>query len=374
MRRSRVLIAAAVTVATLLAGVGVAYAAIGKTVTVTVDGQRQQLRTFASTVGGALDKAGVRRSSRDLVVPAESSALRGGALITVRHARQLSLIVDGRRRTVWVLADSVGQALDQLGLNQSGALLSASRSGRIPLTGMDLRVRLPHAIRVLVDNHVRRVTSTDPTVRAVLARLRIRLASTDRVSLPLAAYPADGVTIRVTRVRNKLVSDTIAIGFSTIRRADAALPQGQTRTQTAGSAGTIRRTFLATFVDGRLAGKRLVRQQQTAAPVTAVVYYGTQVAAPAPPPPPAAPAPSYSGGYGGLNWGELAACESGGNPRAVSPGGLYRGLYQFSMSTWASVGGVGDPINASPAEQTYRAWVLYQRSGRSPWPICGQYL
>lgn len=67
----------------------------------------------------------------------------------------------------------------------------------------------------------------------------------------------------------------------------------------------------------------------------------------------------------------IAACESGGNPAAVSTGGDYRGKYQFSYSTWASVGGSGDPAAASVAEQDYRAALLYARAGSSPWPVCG---
>jgi hypothetical protein len=67
----------------------------------------------------------------------------------------------------------------------------------------------------------------------------------------------------------------------------------------------------------------------------------------------------------------IAACESGGDPTAVSVDGTYRGLYQFDYGTWASVGGTGDPAAASPAEQTYRAALLYARGGSNPWPICG---
>ena len=68
----------------------------------------------------------------------------------------------------------------------------------------------------------------------------------------------------------------------------------------------------------------------------------------------------------------IAACESGGNPEAVSPEGTYMGLYQFDQGTWESVGGTGSPIEASAAEQTYRAALLYSESGSSPWPVCGQ--
>jgi hypothetical protein len=67
----------------------------------------------------------------------------------------------------------------------------------------------------------------------------------------------------------------------------------------------------------------------------------------------------------------IAACESGGDPSAVGGGGAYRGKYQFSPSTWASVGGSGDPAAAPEAEQDQRAAALYAQQGSSPWPTCG---
>lgn len=67
----------------------------------------------------------------------------------------------------------------------------------------------------------------------------------------------------------------------------------------------------------------------------------------------------------------IAACESGGDPTAVSADGSYRGKYQFSFETWAAVGGSGDPAEAPEAEQDYRAALLYAQSGSSPWPVCG---
>ena len=67
----------------------------------------------------------------------------------------------------------------------------------------------------------------------------------------------------------------------------------------------------------------------------------------------------------------IAACESGGNPGAISAGGLYRGKYQFDRRTWASVGGRGDPAAAPEIEQDWRAHLLYQQRGAQPWPVCG---
>lgn len=98
-------------------------------------------------------------------------------------------------------------------------------------------------------------------------------------------------------------------------------------------------------------------------------------------PAPASSSPSASasgGGAGSVPGGpsqavleRIAQCESGGNPRAVSASGQYRGKYQFDPGTWRGVGGSGDPAAASEAEQDLRAALLYARSGPAPWPVCG---
>jgi hypothetical protein len=67
----------------------------------------------------------------------------------------------------------------------------------------------------------------------------------------------------------------------------------------------------------------------------------------------------------------IAACESGGNPSTNTGNGFY-GKYQFTQSTWESVGGTGNPAAASEAEQDARAAQLYAQSGSTPWPVCGQ--
>jgi len=66
----------------------------------------------------------------------------------------------------------------------------------------------------------------------------------------------------------------------------------------------------------------------------------------------------------------IAACESGGDPTAVSASGQYRGKYQFSMQTWSEMGGEGDPAQASEAEQDRIAAKLLREAGTSPWPNC----
>ena len=70
----------------------------------------------------------------------------------------------------------------------------------------------------------------------------------------------------------------------------------------------------------------------------------------------------------GVNWDGLAYCESTNNPHAVNnPAGFLStyGLFQFDLPTWASVGGSGNPGDASPEEQLVRAKLLYSRAAWS---------
>ena len=68
----------------------------------------------------------------------------------------------------------------------------------------------------------------------------------------------------------------------------------------------------------------------------------------------------------------IAACESSGNPAAVSPSGQYRGKYQFSRETWAEYGGTGDPAAAPESVQDSIAAKLLAARGTQPWPVCGK--
>lgn len=66
-------------------------------------------------------------------------------------------------------------------------------------------------------------------------------------------------------------------------------------------------------------------------------------------------------------------CESGGNPKAVSSGGTYRGAFQFMKDTWRSApkSPGGDPIRYPYSTQAVVAVALMHREGTSPWPVCG---
>jgi hypothetical protein len=70
-------------------------------------------------------------------------------------------------------------------------------------------------------------------------------------------------------------------------------------------------------------------------------------------------------------WQRLRSCESG-NTYTRNSGNGYYGAYQFSASTWHSLGYPGLPHQADPATQDQAAQRLLARSGWGQWPGCSR--
>jgi transglycosylase-like protein len=70
---------------------------------------------------------------------------------------------------------------------------------------------------------------------------------------------------------------------------------------------------------------------------------------------------------------QTAECESGGNPKAIGGGGIYRGAFQFMLSTWKHSPKTpgGDPIAYPYRTQAVVAVALMRADGTGHWPVCG---
>jgi uncharacterized protein YabE (DUF348 family) len=362
VRRSPVALALFAAVIAALTLATTAFATMDKTVRLDVDGHQVTVRTFAGDVAGVLRKAHLDLGAHDTVAPDAAAAVRDGSRVVVRHGRLITLTVSGQVRHVWVAALSVGEALDQLRLREQGAWLSTSRSQLIPRAGLSVELRLPQHVTVLVDGHRRSRVTTAPTVRALLQSMHVHLGRLDKVDVPIDQYPRDGLVVAIDRITQRTVTKSVPIAYRVEKVRTDSVYVGETRIVHYGQPGVRVDSYRLTWRNKHLVGRRLVASHLRSRPIAQVEQVGTKAR------------PQQSPSADGLNWQALANCESSGNPRAVSSNGAYRGLYQFTMSTWASVGGSGDPIDASPSEQTYRAQLLYRRSGDSVWPVCGRYL
>jgi uncharacterized protein YabE (DUF348 family) len=351
-RRPLALAAAGVVVA-LTAG-GAVAASAHKNVEIDLNGEIRTVSTFAGSVDGALRQAGIEVAARDEVTPGLQTAIGDGDEIVVRQAHSIEISVDGRTQTLWTTAPTAGEALADILASGRDASIVASRSTGGARTALELPVVSAGTVTVVADGATSTLQVDGPTLaRDLLDEAAVTLGDLDRV---LVTRSADGtVTVTVNRVVRGERVETEAIAHTTREQADATLYKGERRVIQAGADGTIERTLSTLTVDGVETYAALKSETTTAQPVEEVVAVGTK----------ARPTTAPSG-----VWGALAQCESGGNPAARSANGLYYGLYQFSLGTWAAVGGSGLPSNASVAEQTLRAQILQARSGWGQWPHC----
>ncbi|WP_318014232.1 ubiquitin-like domain-containing protein [Geodermatophilus sp. YIM 151500] len=361
MRRSIQLSLFAVVILGLVGGL-LAYLAAQKSVTLTVDGQSRAVSTYAGTVGEVLEEEGVTPGEHDVVLPDVEQAVADGDTVVLNRARPLQLTVDGVSREVYVTALSVDEALAQLGYRSGEELvLSASRSERLPLDGMELSITTPKDVVLVADGQERVVTTTAATASDLLAEQGIALSATDRTSLYPHQALLDRMRLQVFRVQVTEVPQAAAIPHGRVETPDAEAFKGEKTVTQQGVDGEQVTTFRVTVTDGVETGREQLATSVTRQPVDEVVAVGTKDR-------PAPTTPSVSAAGGGV-WDRLAQCESGGNWAINSGNGYYGGL-QFSLGTWKAHGGTGMPHQNSREQQIAIAERVKASQGWGAWPSC----
>ncbi|MGY1794989.1 transglycosylase family protein [Geodermatophilus sp. SYSU D00525] len=347
-----------------LVGGSVAWFTAQKSLTLTVDGQAREVSTYADTVGEVLEEEGLQTQSHDVVLPRPPAAVADGDTVVVNRARPLQLTVDGVTREVYVTALSVDEALDQLGYRAEDMVLSASRSERLPLDGMALSITTPKAVTLVVDGATHVVTTTAATAGALLAEQGVTLGEHDRTSLFATQPLLNAMRLQVYRVQVTEQVVTTPIPHQTVRTDDPNVFEGDETVTQPGVDGEQATTFRVTVTDGVETAREQLNTAVTRPAVDELVSVGTKERP--------APEPSTSG----LDWDALARCEAGGNWSINTGNGYYGGL-QFNQSTWLANGGgqyAQYPHQASREQQIDIGERLYAARGASPWPHCGRYL
>ncbi|WP_159085804.1 resuscitation-promoting factor [Aeromicrobium chenweiae] len=369
-RKSTVLIVLNLAIVLLVGGGTAAYGALSQTVTLTVDGKSQNIRTFGGTVADVLEDHAVTVRPGDRVNKAVTSGLSDGDTIEVAYAKPITLTLDGKKSTRTVYDRTVDDALGSLGVAQaSGSYVSAERSTVIPRAGTTLVVSTPKALTIIADGKKKTVTTTTPKVAGVLKEAGVSVDKDDEVKPAQDAYVTADDKVRVVRIKKITKNQMIALKHETVVRKDADALVGETEVVREGRNGKARQRVELVYADGKLRKKAVVSSDPVAKPVAKIVSRGTKR-------PPIADTDGGDGGGGGGSatgntvWDKIAQCESGGNWSINTGNGYYGGL-QFSAATWKSVGGPGLPHQNSREVQIKYAKILQARSGWGQWGCAG---
>ena len=363
--RKPVLVGVAALVVALVAGGGI-VAAAHKTVSVTVDGQVQEVGTLSGSVEGALDSAGLTISEHDTVAPAVDTAISDGSQIVVERGRLLTLTIDGQTREVWTTATTVEEALAELGQNPAAFQLSADRSREISLDGLALSAETLYSASVSDGGAAATsVTSAADTVGEFLTAQGITLGALDTVSPDASTALSNGLVITVTQ-QGSAGKDQVTYEVTTTNGAETAKTE-VSRTALSPAQATV--IAVGTKAAPVAAASSSSSSNASSSNSSSSSSAGSSESASTGSGSSSAP---VSSGSSGVNWDGIANCESTNNWSINTGNGYYGGL-QFDISTWNSAGGsayASRPDLASREQQIAVAENLYADRGTSPW-ACG---
>ncbi|GAA2589834.1 MULTISPECIES: resuscitation-promoting factor [Streptomyces] len=263
-------------VVAFLAGGTTAFVVKDKAVELTVDGTPRTLHTFADDVTELLAEEGVQVGAHDVVAPAPGTPLTTGEDITVHYGRPLLLTLDGHRRQVWTTAETVEGALRQLGVRTQGAHLSTEGSRRIGREGLALVVRTERVVTVMADGRARTVRTNAATVGEAVEEAGVTLHGEDTTSVPATGFPRDGQTVTVLRITGSQEVREDPIPFDVRRTEDASLYRGTEEVQQAGRPGLRRTTYALRTVNGVRQKPRRLRSEVVREPSPRLVRVGTR--------------------------------------------------------------------------------------------------
>jgi uncharacterized protein YabE (DUF348 family) len=342
-------------------GGGAAAIAMNKSVTVDVDGQAQQVHTYAGTVGEVLDKQGIKVGEHDSLSPSPQASIGDGGKIVLQRGRQVHLTIDGEKRDLWVRATTVGQAIKQLNLPAQGSWMSAGPDAALPLDGMALELKTTKNITLFDGGTMPRTLATNSvTVDELLRELKLTLGPEDAITPAGGLKITSGAEVRITRTGVTVINQTEPVDAPVQKQDDPEMDKGQEQVLDPGAAGERIATYRITVKNGVEVAREEIGAKVTKEAKPKVVKVGTKKP----------PAPVISDGD---VWDRLAQCEAGGN-WAINTGNGYYGGLQFNLGTWNANGGgqyASRPDLASREQQIAIATKVRDgRGGYGAWPAC----
>jgi resuscitation-promoting factor RpfB len=256
---------------------GLVFVTLHKEVRLSVDGAVRSVGTMASSVGDLLAEEGISLNRHDRVQPVTSASLGEGTEVRVLLAKQVTLLLDGAQRSVWVTGGkTVDQVLEQINLrSERHAYVQPSRGATVEHG--DVIVYQPAVrVRLNADGQSREVISNAEDVGTLLDSLGVRLDRMDRVEPSRHAPLEQGLPIRVMRVEHRRVVEESAISYGTQVRYSRELLQGLRRLEREGVPGLRRTTFEVRLENGREVARRQLGSQAVREPMDQVILEGTR--------------------------------------------------------------------------------------------------
>ncbi|XKH49992.1 ubiquitin-like domain-containing protein [Chryseomicrobium palamuruense] len=248
-----------------------------KTVSLTVNGQQQELATHADTVGELLEEQEIDVAEADHVYPSLNTSIAHDLAVEWEQAQTITIRIDGKTQTIDTTADRVSEILAQAGVEVTEYDQIAPAADAEVGQQNEISIAKAYQVKLIDGTEETLVWSTSTTVADFLKQNSIHLSKLDRVNLEPEKVVTPDSVIEITRVEK--VTDVVEedIAFKTETKKDDSLLKGKEKVVREGKPGVVARTVEITKENGKVVEEKVVSEEVKEKATNEVVHVGTKV-------------------------------------------------------------------------------------------------
>lgn len=184
-----------------------------------IDGQTQTLETREALLGDVLEKEQISLQPHDELSLGLSDEIKDGDRVVINRAQKISLTADGATKTLYTTEDTIGKAIEKMGITLEG--------------------------------HDKIFPSLDTTISA-------------------------NMEVKIVRINKQTVQRSTNLPFRVIKTADPSLTVGTVRVAQAGKPGVMIQHIEKIYQDGELASMRMIGKEVQTVTKDKIIAVGTK--------------------------------------------------------------------------------------------------
>ncbi len=252
------------------------YEDSGKTVSIMLNDQKTIVRTHAETIDDLLKELDVSLRPKDYLYPNADSKVKDHLKVVWKQAKQVTIVKNNERKTVWTTAGTVYELLKEQKINwNEHDEISPSPETAIK-NKMEISIKKAFHLTYVDGGKEQSVWSTSTTVADFLTQQGVILNEFDRVEPSLTEPIKENGVVNVIRVEK--VTDVVEepVGFAVVTKKDDSLAKGTEKTLSEGRQGLVSKQYEVILENGKEAARKLLSEEVIRPKQDKVVAVGTK--------------------------------------------------------------------------------------------------
>lgn len=243
---------------------------------ITENGEKQTVKTNASTVEELLDQVGITVDEHDALSHSVDTAIKDGMEIDYKTAKQIVVSIDGKKQKYYTTLDTIGEFLSDEDLTFSSHD-DISHKTKEPVKD-GLHITIDKAYQVAIDDggEKKKVWTTGSTIEKLLKDNDIKVNKFDKVKPDIEEKVKKDTNITIVRVKREFEEVEEKVAFETETEEDDSLAKGKEKVISEGQEGTVIKKYEVVFENGKEVSRELVSEDVQEEGKSRIIAVGTK--------------------------------------------------------------------------------------------------